>query len=149
MIPILSISCQSEKAAQHAPEHQKRELFARPSAAAGPIVTLRKNARSGLTLPPPIGEYPRRRRGPTDSDSAAMPEQLPDSREMGRYVALAQVGMEMVVPVGIGILLAVWLDWGPWPVIVGAALGLVGGLAHMVRLLNRSEKQDKTSDDQT
>jgi fatty acid desaturase len=80
-----------------------------------------------------------------------MPEQRPDSREMGFYFALAQVGFEMVVPIGVGIVLNWWLEWGAWLVIVGAVLGLVGGLAHLVALLNRHEKdakQQRPSDEQ-
>lgn len=69
-----------------------------------------------------------------------MPEQRPDSREMGFYFALAQVGFEMVAPIGVGLLLNWWLDWGAWLVIVGAVLGVVGGVTHLVALLNRHEK---------
>ena len=72
-----------------------------------------------------------------------MPEQRPDSREMGFYVALSQVGFEMVAPIGFGILLNWWLEWGPWLVIAGAILGVVGGMAHLVALLNRHEKDTK------
>jgi fatty acid desaturase len=72
-----------------------------------------------------------------------MAEQRPDSREMGFYFALAQVGFEMVVPIGVGLVLNWWLGWGAWLVIVGAVLGLVGGLAHLVALLNRHEKDAK------
>ena len=72
-----------------------------------------------------------------------MLEQRPDSREMGFYFALAQVGFEMVAPIAVGLVLNWWLDWGAWLVIVGAVLGLVGGLMHLVALLNRHEKDAK------
>jgi F0F1-type ATP synthase assembly protein I len=57
--------------------------------------------------------------------------------QMGRYLALAQVGLEMVAP----ILLGLWLDaeWGtgPWLTVGGAVLGLVVGVTHLVLLVNR------------
>jgi F0F1-type ATP synthase assembly protein I len=62
-------------------------------------------------------------------------------REMGRLFALSQVGIEMVVPIALG----VWLDkrWGtsPWLVAVGAVVGLVGGLTHLIYLLRKFERQ--------
>jgi hypothetical protein len=64
----------------------------------------------------------------------------PDPREMGRYFALAQVGLEMVVPIVIGILLDNNLGWKPWGVVGGAVLGLVGGLAHLIHQANRLDK---------
>ena len=49
-----------------------------------------------------------------------MPLGLPNSREMGRYFALAQVGLEMVVPIVIGVLADSYFGWGPWGVVVGS-----------------------------
>ena len=70
-----------------------------------------------------------------------MPSGPSDSRrEMGLYFALSQVGLEMVVPVGIGVALDRYLHWHPWGTVVGAVLGLVGGLIHLVAILNRHEK---------
>jgi F0F1-type ATP synthase assembly protein I len=68
-----------------------------------------------------------------------MPQGLPDPKEVGSYYALAQVGLEMVAPVVLGLALDYYLDWSPWGVIVGAVLGLVGGLAHLVSITNRRE----------
>ena len=71
----------------------------------------------------------------------------PNSRELGRYFALAQVGLEMVVPIVVGL----WLDsafgWSPWGVSVGAVLGLVGGLAHIVHLLKRFDENSSPRQD--
>src|SRR5690242_569580 len=70
-----------------------------------------------------------------------MPEGPPeDPRELGYYLSLAQVGMEMVAPIGLGAILDryVW-DWGPWGLIGGTVLGFVGGLAHLVTLANRQD----------
>jgi F0F1-type ATP synthase assembly protein I len=65
-----------------------------------------------------------------------------DSREMGRYAALAQVGFEMVAPIVLGLWLDHKFEIGPWGVIVGAVLGLVGGLAHLVVMVRRFEAKD-------
>jgi F0F1-type ATP synthase assembly protein I len=62
-----------------------------------------------------------------------------DPREMGFYVSLAQVGLEMVVPVVVGLLLDRYLAWHPWGVAVGAILGLATGLLHLVALASRHQ----------
>jgi F0F1-type ATP synthase assembly protein I len=59
---------------------------------------------------------------------------------MAFYWSMSQVGLEMVVPVGVGIALDRYLHWAPWGVIVGAVLGLVVGLVHLVTILNRHER---------
>jgi F0F1-type ATP synthase assembly protein I len=64
---------------------------------------------------------------------------LGDRKELGRYLALAQVGLEMVVPIGVGLALDFYLGWTPWGVIGGAVLGLVGGLAHLVHLAGKGD----------
>jgi F0F1-type ATP synthase assembly protein I len=71
-----------------------------------------------------------------------MPSRLPDPKDVGRYFALAMVGLEMVAPVVIGLLLDRNLGWSPWGVIVGAIVGLVGGLYHLIILANRFNRQD-------
>ncbi|HYT90628.1 MAG TPA: hypothetical protein VEL76_18110 [Gemmataceae bacterium] len=71
-----------------------------------------------------------------------MADRSPDPRQLGRYFALAMVGMEMFVPVVVGLLLDNWLGWAPWGVTCGAILGLAGGLYHLVVLsktFNRKE----------
>jgi F0F1-type ATP synthase assembly protein I len=68
------------------------------------------------------------------------------SRELGRYFALSQIGMEMVAPIGLGLALDYWLGWSPWGAVIGAVLGFVGGLAHLIILVNRpKEKEDPSS----
>ena len=65
----------------------------------------------------------------------------PDSqRDVGLYVALAQSGLEMVVPVAIGAALDSRFGWSPWGAGIGAVVGFVGGLAHMLILLKRAEE---------
>jgi len=62
---------------------------------------------------------------------------LPDPKQLGIYFTLAQVGLEMVAPLVLGLLLDAWLGWTPWTAVIGAVLGLVGGVAHLIALLNR------------
>ena len=57
---------------------------------------------------------------------------------------MAQVGLEMVVPVGIGLALDHYLNWSPWGVVVGAVLGLVAGIGHLVALSNRQKGSDSS-----
>lgn len=70
----------------------------------------------------------------------AVPQGFPDPQQTGAYFALAQVGLEMVAPVVLGILLDHYLGWTPWAVIVGALVGLVGGVTHLVMLQGRQKK---------
>jgi F0F1-type ATP synthase assembly protein I len=66
-----------------------------------------------------------------------MPPSLPNPRELGYLYTLAQVGLEMVVPIGLGAWLENQFDFRPWGVVVGAVLGLVVGLTHLVMISNR------------
>ena len=56
-------------------------------------------------------------------------------RELGRYFALGQIGLEMVIPIALG----AWLDyrWGtsPWMVILGVLVGFAVGMTHLWLLL--------------
>jgi F0F1-type ATP synthase assembly protein I len=75
-----------------------------------------------------------------------MPGHSPDSKEVGRYFALAMVGVEMVAPIVIGLLLDSSLGWtpAPWGVTCGAILGLVGGLYHLVILAKQFDRKDSS-----
>jgi F0F1-type ATP synthase assembly protein I len=67
----------------------------------------------------------------------------PDNqRKFGLALLLGQTGMEMVAPIGLGVVLDRWLGCLPWLTITGAVLGFVGGLGHMVFLANRINKDD-------
>jgi F0F1-type ATP synthase assembly protein I len=69
-----------------------------------------------------------------------MSSKLPDRRELGLYASLSQVGLEMVVPVVVGLGLDSWLGWQPWGVVSGAVLGLITGVTHLVILSNRGQQ---------
>lgn len=57
-----------------------------------------------------------------------------DPRQLGRYYAMAQVGMEMVVPIVVGWWLDQQLATDPWLLVFGAIGGLTLGIVQLVRL---------------
>lgn len=64
------------------------------------------------------------------------------------YRALALISIavsEMVAP----ILLGIWLDSlfasGPWGLVIGSILGVVGGVAHLILLARREERRPPAS----
>lgn len=68
-----------------------------------------------------------------------MDERPQNARELGRLWALGQVGLEMVVPVGVGYWLDCRFDWLPWGTVTGAVVGFAVGMTHMLVLLNREK----------
>jgi F0F1-type ATP synthase assembly protein I len=66
---------------------------------------------------------------------------LPDPQEMGRYFALAQIGLEMVVPVVAGLMVEYYVGGRPWGIIGGAAFGLIAGFSHLLILLHRQNDE--------
>jgi formate-dependent nitrite reductase membrane component NrfD len=74
-----------------------------------------------------------------------VPRGVPDPKQLGLYLTLGQIGMEMVAPLVIGLILDDQLGWTPWATVCGAAFGLVGGLAHLILILilNRQNPRDK------
>ena len=62
-----------------------------------------------------------------------------DRKDLSRYLALTQVGLEIAVPPVLGLLVDHWLDCFPWGVVVGAVLGFAGGLVHLVKLSKEEE----------
>jgi F0F1-type ATP synthase assembly protein I len=68
-----------------------------------------------------------------------MPAEPPNPKDLERYHTLAQVGLEMAAPVGLGIVLDYYLNWAPWGAIVGALFGLIAGVGHLYMLANRRD----------
>lgn len=66
-------------------------------------------------------------------------------KEFGRLLSIGQVGLEMVVPIIVGVYLDDRLGWSPWATTVGAVLGLAMGLLHLVWLGQQqpTPEQDK------
>jgi F0F1-type ATP synthase assembly protein I len=69
----------------------------------------------------------------------SLPSNGPDPKQLGYYLEIAQVGTEMVAPIGLGIVADVYLGWAPWGALVGAVVGLVVGLVHLVAIRNRQQ----------
>ena len=70
--------------------------------------------------------------------------QTSGGRDGGDYRGLAIAGTavtELVAPILIG----VWLDqrygWSPWGIAVGAVIGFVGGIAHLVYLTKQADRK--------
>lgn len=62
-----------------------------------------------------------------------------------RYYQLSQIGMEMAVPVGVGVGLDYWLGTMPWCTIIGALLGPTLGFIHLMSLLKPPQDSSSTS----
>ncbi len=69
-----------------------------------------------------------------------------DRRELTKYITISQVGLEMVVPIVIGVLLDRYLQSSPWGVSIGAILGLMIGLVHLVKLANKDDSAMPTNE---
>lgn len=70
-----------------------------------------------------------------------MVERPEDKRDLGYLFALGQTGIEMVAPIAVGAYLDSRFGWTPWAAIVGAVLGLAGGLTHMLLMIKRHEER--------
>jgi F0F1-type ATP synthase assembly protein I len=57
-------------------------------------------------------------------------------RTMARLMSLAAVGSEIVAPIAIGVGIDFWLGTLPWCTVIGAILGPILGVYHLI-LLNR------------
>jgi ATP synthase protein I len=66
----------------------------------------------------------------------------PSPEELRRYFALSQIGLEMVAPIGIGVVLDYYVGIAPWGAVVGAILGFVGGMTHLIVLATRRKDKD-------
>ena len=71
--------------------------------------------------------------------------QEPTPREMGHYMALASIGIEMVLPTIGGFFLDDWLGTTPWITCVAAVLGFAAGMIHLIAIL-REKERDESSD---
>lgn len=69
-----------------------------------------------------------------------MPIGPPDAKKLAFYFSLAQIGLEMVAPIAVGVVLDHQLGWKPWGTVVGALFGLVAGLGHLIVMLNQQPR---------
>lgn len=68
-----------------------------------------------------------------------------DFRLMAKVAQISQIGIEMAVPVGIGIGVDFWLKSMPWFTIIGAILGPTLGFLHLLALINPPSKDKPES----
>jgi F0F1-type ATP synthase assembly protein I len=69
-----------------------------------------------------------------------MTEQNRESRNSGLYAAMAQCGIEMVAPLGLGAWLDYAMGWTPWAAVAGAVIGFVGGMTHLIWMSNKLDQ---------
>jgi F0F1-type ATP synthase assembly protein I len=62
---------------------------------------------------------------------------------MGYYFALAQIGLEMVAPIGIGLAIDYYFNCLPWATVVCAILGFVGGMVHLVVMVQKHDAEER------
>ncbi len=67
----------------------------------------------------------------------------PSSRETSFYYALAQIGLEMVAPIGIGVAIDYLFNTLPWVTAACAVLGFVGGMAHLILLVQQHDAEER------
>ena len=63
---------------------------------------------------------------------------------MAKVAQISQIGIEMAVPVGIGIGIDFWLKTLPWLTILGAIVGPTLGFIHLLSLI---KPQNKSKDE--
>jgi F0F1-type ATP synthase assembly protein I len=71
-----------------------------------------------------------------------MADDLPQRRQTNLYMAISQVGMEMVAPIVVGVILDRALGTSPWIMVGGTLFGFVGGMMHLIALVNRLDRTD-------
>jgi F0F1-type ATP synthase assembly protein I len=77
------------------------------------------------------------------TEGEALVSQPPDAREQGYAFALAQIGVEMVAPLGVGLALDYYFGWGPWATVIGCVVGFVGGMAHLILLVRQHDAEER------
>jgi F0F1-type ATP synthase assembly protein I len=66
-----------------------------------------------------------------------------DQKDLGRLLAMGQVGMEMAAPIALGAVIDSYFRSSPWAVLVGAAIGFIGGFTHLVRMAGSPPTQPR------
>ena len=61
-----------------------------------------------------------------------------DRPPMQQWALASQAGSALVGPVVLGVVLDTQLGWTPWATLSGIGVGLVGSLAILLRMTNRS-----------
>jgi F0F1-type ATP synthase assembly protein I len=90
-----------------------------------------------LTFVARVGKYPRTGEIDVLNDPS-------NPKTFSRYMAMSQAGLEMVVPIGVGIVVDHFANTRPWGAVVGAVLGFGIGLTHLI-YLSQQRDDDKPS----
>ena len=73
----------------------------------------------------------------------------PAFREVGQYLSLATIALEMVVPILVGVFLDRQYGWSPWGALAGVVLGFVTGIVHASTQVNRQRDRKKPPSDES
>jgi F0F1-type ATP synthase assembly protein I len=69
-------------------------------------------------------------------------------RDIGQYLPLAAIGLEMVVPIVVGVYADRTFGWSPWGALTGVICGFVVGIAHAISIMKKyGERRTPKSDD--
>jgi F0F1-type ATP synthase assembly protein I len=58
------------------------------------------------------------------------------------YASIGQIGLEMVLPIALGLLIDYWLGTLPWIGVVGVFVGFIGGFLHLLNLLKKIDRNN-------
>jgi F0F1-type ATP synthase assembly protein I len=72
-------------------------------------------------------------------------DQQGERRRLGLYLALAQAGAEMMMPFVLGLVIDYYLGTKIWFALAGILIGFFGGLAHMIIIANRLNRDSSSS----
>jgi F0F1-type ATP synthase assembly protein I len=73
-------------------------------------------------------------------------ERPPDARELGLNMTLAQVGVEMIAPLFVGLVIDHYAGTIPWFTLVGVVFGFLGGLTHIILLTRQQDAARRAKD---
>jgi hypothetical protein len=72
-----------------------------------------------------------------------MTQPPPNPRETRYYFALAQIGLEMVAPIGIGLFIDYLFGWLPWATATCAVVGFVGAMVHLIVMVQQHDAEER------
>ena len=65
-----------------------------------------------------------------------------EARVWALYLSIGQIGLEMVVPIGLGLLVDRWLGTLPWFGVAGVFVGFIGGFLHLLNVLKKIDRNN-------
>ncbi len=79
-----------------------------------------------------------------------MPESRQSPTERSAWLGIASSGLDLVIVIAGGLGLGWWLDrrygWYPWATVIGAVLGMIGGLTNFLRAALAQSRRAQAAD---